>query len=209
MMPAERAAWGTISRAQVVDAALELIARQGYGRLTIRRLADELGVAPMSLYRHVRDKDDLLDEVVDRLMGDSWKPRTRRSDWRAWVAEASEKLRRFLVGEPTALYVFLRHPVLTPSNLARMRAMIEVLRQAGFDERSAHQAYAAVHTYTIGFAAFQASREAAAPPSPGDDQLAAELHSFATPRQFALGLACLLDGIELRAAAQPIANGGR
>lgn len=208
-MPADRAAWGTISRAQVVDAALELIARQGHGRLTIRRLADELGVAPMSLYRHVRDKDDLLDEVVDRLMGDSWKPRTRRSDWRGWVTEAAEKLRRFLVGEPTALYVFLRHPVITPSNVARMRAMIEVLGQAGFDERSAHQAYAAIHTYTIGFAAFEASREAAAARTVGGDELAAELNSFATPRQFALGLACLLDGIELRAAGVAHSNRSR
>jgi AcrR family transcriptional regulator len=42
--------------------------------MTIRSLAAELGVAPMSLYRHVRNKDDLIDEVVDRLLARAWKP---------------------------------------------------------------------------------------------------------------------------------------
>ena len=51
----------------------------------------------MSLYRHVRDKDDLLDEVVDRLLVRAWKPRADAADWRAWIAEAADKLRHFLV----------------------------------------------------------------------------------------------------------------
>ena len=42
--------------------------------MTIRSLAAELGVAPMSLYRHVRDKDDLFDEVTDGLLAEAWKP---------------------------------------------------------------------------------------------------------------------------------------
>ena len=50
----------------------------GYEQMSIRSLADELGVAPMSLYRHVRDKDDLLDEVVDRLLAKAWRPSADR-----------------------------------------------------------------------------------------------------------------------------------
>jgi AcrR family transcriptional regulator len=102
-----------MSRAQIIDAATKVVKAGGYQDMTIRSLAAELGVAPMSLYRHVRDKDDLLDEVVDRLLARSWKPKTKRSDWQSWVAEAAQKLCTFLVTQPAALHVYLSHPVVS------------------------------------------------------------------------------------------------
>src|SRR5438270_803434 len=88
-----RTPWGTITREQIIDVATRAIRTAGgYEQMTIRSLAADLGVAPMSLYRHVRDKDDLLDEVVDRLLARAWKPRCDTSDWRAWVVEAADKL---------------------------------------------------------------------------------------------------------------------
>jgi hypothetical protein len=80
---------------------------------SIRSLAASLGVAPMSLYRHIRDKDDLLDEVVDRLLTDLWRPATAEDDWRAWTIEAATRLRDFLVGQPAALHVYFAHPVVS------------------------------------------------------------------------------------------------
>ena len=78
--PARRAPWGTITRDDIIRAAVEILSAGGYEEMTIRSLAAELGVAPMSLYRHIRDKDDLLDEVVDRLLsqrpGAPQQPRT-------------------------------------------------------------------------------------------------------------------------------------
>ena len=62
--PAQRAPWGTLTRGDVIDAAAGIVTAGGYEDMTIHSLAAELGVAPMSLYRHIRDKDDLLDEVV-------------------------------------------------------------------------------------------------------------------------------------------------
>jgi AcrR family transcriptional regulator len=53
--------------------------------MTIRSLAADLGISPMALYHHVRDKDDLLDEVVDRLLVRAWKPRVDPTDGRAWT----------------------------------------------------------------------------------------------------------------------------
>jgi TetR/AcrR family transcriptional regulator, tetracycline repressor protein len=191
-----RAPWGTISRQQVVDAAENIVARGDFDSMTVRSLAAELGVSPMALYRHVRSKDDLLIEVVDRLLARRWQPRGRKANWRAWTAEAAERMRGFLIDQPAALYVYLQHPVVSPASVARMGAMLDVLRAAGFDDRGAHRAYAAVHTYTLGFAALEASRARAERADGPADELSRELAAFTTPRQFKQGLAFLLDGIE-------------
>jgi TetR/AcrR family tetracycline transcriptional repressor len=170
--------------------------------MTIRSLASELGVAPMSLYRHVRDKDDLLDEVVDRLLTRVWQPRADPADWKAWIAEAADKLRNFLVSQPAALHVYLCHPVVSPAAVARMEAAMEVLRRALGDENSAQRAYAAIQTYTLGFAALEASRAGWEPdPKPSKEhELADRLAAFTTRRQFAEGLNYLLAGMEKEGA---------
>lgn len=193
---ASRAPWGTISRDQIVDAALEVVKAGGYGDMTIRSLALRMGVSPMSLYRHVRDKDDLLDEVVDHLLEKAWQPKLRTEDWTAWLAEAADKLRSFLVSQPVALHVYLRHPVVSPAAVERMEEVMGVLRGAGFTEPAARRAYASLHTYTVGFAALEASRAGWTPGTDGQNHLAQQLADYTTPRQFAEGLRYLLEGIE-------------
>lgn len=192
----ERAAWGSLSRQEIVDAALAHVETAGFESLTIRGLSAQLGVAPMSLYRHVRDKDDLLDEVVDRLLERLRAPELASGDWRAAIGAAAEELRDLLVRHPAARHVYLLHPVVSPGALKRMNAMLEVLHRAGFDEYGAEHAYAAVQTYTIGFAALEASREGWHPPEREVGPIAARLAAYTTPQQFAEGLAALLDGIE-------------
>ncbi len=193
-----RAPWGSISRGQVIDAAIDALARGTYEQMTIRSLAADLGVAPMSLYRHVRDKDDLLDEVVDRLLAGIWRPRAAKSDWRGYVSEAVERLRSFLVDQPAALYVFLRHPVVSPAATERMESLIAVLTSAGFSNEEAESAYATVHTYAIGFAALEASRAAWVPNERVSGALAEKLASYTSVERFGEGLAYLLDAIEAR-----------
>ena len=192
---ARRAAWGTISREDVIRAAVKTIRAGGYEAMTIRSLAAELGVAPMSLYRHIRDKDDLLDEVVDRLLARVWRPSAAENDWQAWVIEAAAKLRVFLISQPAALHVYLRHPVVSPAAVERMNAMMEVLRQTGVDEDTARRAYGALHTYTIGFAALEASRAGWVPDSEDISSLAQQLAAYTTAEQFMNGLRYLLEGI--------------
>ena len=184
-----------MSRKQVVDAAVQLVATRGYDDLTMSGLADNLGVAPMSLYRHVTDKDDLLNEVVDRLLAKTWKPSISRGDWHAWITQAADKLRRFLIAEPAALHVYLSHPVVSPAAVARMTAMMDVLRGGLGDEGAARRAYAAIHTYTIGFAALEAGRAGWDPGGDDAEGLARELATYTSPQQFAEGLRSLLDGI--------------
>lgn len=147
---------------------------------------------------------DLLDEVVDRLLVRAWQPRGDESDWKAWIGEAADKLRRFLVAQPAALHVYLTHPVVSPAAIARMEAIMKVLRHAIGDEQAARRAYAAIHTYTIGFAALEASRadgskstQAVKEPSHSDtDEVADQLAAYTTPRQFAEGLRYLLEGVD-------------
>ena len=177
-----RARWGTISREQLILAAKDQIEAEGYEQLTIRSLASRLGVAPMSLYRHVRDKEDLLNEVVDRLLAEAWRP-------------AADRLRRLLVGQPAALQVFLSHPVTTPAALTRQGEMLKVLRAGGLDEPAARRLYAIIHTYTLGFAALESSRARwlARHPEPLDPDTA-WLAAMTGPKQFGEGLAALLAG---------------
>jgi TetR/AcrR family tetracycline transcriptional repressor len=191
--PTQRASRARINRRQIVEVAVEIARAGDVDRLTIRALANRLGVSPMALYRHVADKDDLLDDVVDTLLAERWRPRAAEDDWRGWLTEAADTLRRFLVEQPVALHVYLAHPVVSPAALARMEAMLAVLRRAGHDDASATLAYGALHTYTIGFAALEASR---GPQRTGDgDAIARRLAGYTTPEQFATGLRYLLDGI--------------
>ena len=193
--PARRAPWGTISREDIVRAAVEIVSAGGYEEMTIRSLAAELGVAPMSLYRHIRDKDDLLDEVVDRLLAPAWRPSAAEDDWQSWLIEAAARLRHFLVSQPAALHVYLSHPVVSPAAVERMNTMLGVLRRAGADEATARRAYGALHTYTIGFAALEASRAGWAPGSGEASALVQQLAAYTSTGQFMDGLRYLLDGI--------------
>ncbi len=177
----------------------------GFKEMTIRSLAAELGVAPMSLYRHVKDKDDLLTEVVDRMLARVWRPRKRDLGWQAWISDAAERLRNFLVTQPAALHVYLLRPVVSPTSVARMNAMVEVFEGAGMGGDAARRAYAAVHTYTIGFAAFEASRGRCDEVADSSDPLAQQLATYTTRQQFAVGLRYLLDGIERDRALDEVA----
>ena len=203
-IPVRRAPWGTISREDIVQAAVEIVRAGGYEEMTIRSLAAELGVAPMSLYRHIRDKDDLLAEVVDRLLAPAWRPSAAEDDWQAWLIEAAAKLRHFLVAQPAALHVYLSHPVASPAAIERMNTMLDVLRRTGADEETARRAYGALHTYTIGFAALEASRAGWVPDSGQDsNRLACQLAAYTTTEQFIDGLRYLLEGIGRNAGTGP------
>jgi TetR/AcrR family transcriptional regulator, tetracycline repressor protein len=201
---AGRAPWGSISREDIVVAATGIVTAGGHEEMSIRSLAASLGVAPMSLYRHIRDKDDLLGEVTDRLLAGAWRPAAAEEDWQAWIVEAASRLRDFLVSQPAARHVYLSHPVVSPAAIDRMNAMMSVLHRAGLSEEEARSAYGALHTYTIGFAALEASRAGSAP-STGDAStedaggLGRRLAAYTTTGQFIQGLHYLLQGISSHA----------
>jgi AcrR family transcriptional regulator len=196
--PRARAQWGSLSREQIVAAAIATIEMGHYESMTIRSLASELGVAPMTLYRHIRDRDDLLDEVANQLLEKSWRPTEVHETWQEWISEAAMRLRNLLVARPAVLHVYLSHPVATPAAVERMESMLKVLRAAGLDEHSAGALYATLHTYTIGFAALEASRSAWKSTNDTDNALLKQLSEFTTTNQFVAGLDLLLRGVDAR-----------
>jgi AcrR family transcriptional regulator len=200
---AHRAPWGSLSRSQIIDTATRIVTEDGFAALTIRHIAADLGVAPMSRYRHGRDKDDLLDDVVDRLVERNWRPQGDPTRWREWVIEAAQNLRELLVSEPAVLSVYLRHPVVSAAATQRMDAVLDVLERVAGTRASALDAYATIHTFTVGFAALEASRSAWIPRDDGvvSRDLERQLAGFTSSERFSTGLSVLLDGLEHRFSA--------
>jgi AcrR family transcriptional regulator len=98
----ERAAWGTLNRGRVVRAALELIDEKGLDALTMAALARRLRVGTMSLYRHVRDRDDLLDGVGELLNLEIPIPPPAAGDWRRRAELLLSELRAVALRHPHA-----------------------------------------------------------------------------------------------------------
>lgn len=195
--PSERT---PLSRTRIVDTAIALLSEAD--DISIRDLAARLDVSPMALYRHVDNKQDLLESVLNALLAECWRPTVPPEDWQEWTIEAADRLRGFLVGRPAALAVYLSRPVTTPVALERMAACLSVLQRGLRDEARADSAFAAVHSYTIGFAALESARESArstfgmAPLLEGVDPVAiSQLTTIASPDQFRAGLHFLLAGL--------------
>lgn len=191
---------GRLTREEIVDVAMAHVDALGLGSLSTRQLAAELGVTPMALYRHVRNKDEILVAVVDVLLTRLGLPGVEASQWRAWLEELAQSLRGLFVEHPVAVEVFARQPVTTPGALRRLTAASVVLEQAGFAPEEAVRVYAAVHTYTVGFCALEATRRAGPGLGPDDgpapdDATAALIAAFVSDDQFAYGLRSLIAGI--------------
>jgi AcrR family transcriptional regulator len=192
-----------LSPARIVDAAVEMADAEGLDQVSTRSLATRLDVTPMALYRHVRDKDEIVAAVVDVLLARHGVDPESGIDWRDHLLRIATSLRAVLAEHPEALRLFTRRPVTTPVARARLAGSIAVLVAAGFDEADATRAYAAVHTYTIGFSALEAGRRGGATDQPGepvepgepDDQVDAIIRGFVTDDQFHHGLAALIAGL--------------
>lgn len=189
-------AHGALTRDQVVEAAISAIHAGRYEEMTIRTLAADLDVAPMSLYRHIRSRDDLLDEVADRLLSLSWRPTMSTRNWQAWTMDAATRLRILLVSQPAVLHVYLSHPVTSPAALDRMDSIVGVLQRVGFTGGEARHLYAVLHTYTLGFSALEASRSKWLSANELSDETTRHLASFTTTAQFKIGLKMILSGAD-------------
>jgi AcrR family transcriptional regulator len=116
----QRPARAPLSREAIVDAALRLMDREGAAGLSMRRVADELGTGPASLYWHVANKDALIDLLIDRVAGEVPLPDPDPDRWQ-------DQLRDWLVG---VRRVFDRHPGVAALTLGRIPTGPNVLRWA-------------------------------------------------------------------------------
>ena len=141
-----------LARDQVARAALELADAEGLEALSMRTLADRLGVGTMTLYGYFRNKDELLDAVVDAAVGET-DPPPREGDWTEQLREVVLYARRGLLRHPSIVELRVRRPVLRPEALRFAERSLGILLDAGFDVREGTAAFRLLFTYTLGFAA--------------------------------------------------------
>jgi AcrR family transcriptional regulator len=147
--PRKRGRPPTIDRADVLDTAIRLLDVEGVEALTMRRLASELGVSAMALYRHVSSKDELLMVLVDRLAARLDYPPRPRDPKRAMLVLWST-IYDSLAQHPWVPEVLARRRMMAPSVLGAIEEIHAALRSAGLSIEAAVRAYRLMWNFTLG-----------------------------------------------------------
>ncbi len=141
---------------RIADAALRVIDANGIDGLTVRSLAVELGVGTMTLYWYVKNKDEVLDLVADRLLADVSFPPAEH-DWRVSVGVGAASVRAALLRHARAVPIIVGRGSFGPNGLRMTEASIAVFRAAGFDSDTAADAYFTISNFVTGFCIFETS----------------------------------------------------
>lgn len=223
MTRSTRAPRNSLSRERVVGAAFELADAEGLDALTIRAVASRLEATPMSLYRHVANKDDLLDALVERMYAEFETPDPRRPDWRTELRRRASSVREVLVRHPWSVALIeTRAGPDRPVTFAHADAVLATLISAGCSPRLASRAFVVLDSYVYGFAVQQITMPTTEPGDVEEDlvaamqqypsMLAAMDAVLADPEydfiaEFDAGLDLVLDGID-RWRQRPSASAG-
>ena len=212
-----------LSRQRVFDAAALLADERGVASVTMRKLAERLGVEAMSLYHHVANKDEILDGMVDLVFSEVDLP-TSGADWKAAMRQRAISAREALLRHPWAIGLLdsRRHP--GPATLRHHDAVIGSLRTAGFSIAMAAHAFSVLDSYIYGFALqeqnlpFDTSEELEGLAGTMLRQLPADAYphftkmivehalkpGYSYANEFAFGLDLILGGLErIRAGPEP------
>jgi AcrR family transcriptional regulator len=145
-----------LTRERVLHSALAHADAVGLEALTMRTLAEMLGVAPMALYRHVANKDDLIDAMVDVVFMEIGVP-AGGGDWRTSMRRRAIAVREALARHRWAVGLMESRRNPGPANLRHHDAVLGRLRAAGFDVRQTAHAYSLLDSYIYGFALTKAN----------------------------------------------------
>ena len=222
--PGARTALRTpLSRERVLVAAVDLADRGGLEAVSMRKLGLELGVEAMALYRHVRNKDDLLDGIVDAVVAEI-DTRSIDGDWKATLRRRVLAARQVMLRHPWAPRVIEEQATAGPATLAYMESVLAIILDGGFSLDLAHHALHVLGSRVLGFNQdlFDDKNEAAPTPemaamiarSMADYPRISELARAVSHEgglggcdddvEFAFGLDLILDGLErLRATSSP------
>ncbi|MDS0140314.1 MULTISPECIES: TetR/AcrR family transcriptional regulator [unclassified Amycolatopsis] len=157
--PRRRREQPALSRAQIVAAALELLDAEGLEALSMRTLGARLDAAATSLYRHVANKDELLELVVDEVYGQIEVPEIRDGDWRRAVTACAASTRAALLRHAWIASVLGQTGLayLGPNVMRLNERMLALFETAGFRPAEADRALGAVMAYVIGTATTEAA----------------------------------------------------
>ena len=140
-----------LSRKRVLRAAISHADRLGLEELSMRKLAEVLRVAPMALYRHIENKEDLIDAMIDVVFSEIELP-ARDADWRAAMRQRAISVRDALERHRWAIGLMESRLHPGPANLRHHDAVLGNLRAAGFTIEMAAHAYSVLDSYIYGFA---------------------------------------------------------
>jgi len=201
-----------LSRARTVRTAMRLVDDQGLAALTMRALATELKVSPMALYNHVRDKEELLDLMLDLVLGEVDCSATD-GDWLAQLRTLACSFHQALSAHHNLVPVYSSRVRLGPNGLSIVERAVGLLLQAGFSPPDAAAALLALFTYTVGVHLMGSIAPFPTPSSPNDaayylalppEQIPstwavrAHLGGVHAPGVFEYGLDTLLTGLRTR-----------
>ena len=145
-----------LSRERVLRAAMTVADAGGLASLTIRSLAQELGVKPMSVYYYVANKDEILDGIVDLVFGEIELPSTD-GPWRSEIERRAHSARSVLRRHSWAIALLESRTSPGPATLRHHDAVIGALRAGGFSVEMTAHAYALLDAYVYGFAVQEAA----------------------------------------------------
>ncbi|MEP7766187.1 TetR/AcrR family transcriptional regulator C-terminal domain-containing protein [Sanguibacter sp. 25GB23B1] len=169
----------SLDRAQVLQAGIALADRAGFGALSMRALATELGVVPMALYKHVSDKDDLVGGMIDTLVEGYVAP-PESASWQAAVRAQILEARRTLIAHRWLRTAIESRTRRTPAVLAYMNSLAGRFITGGLSVDLTHHAMHALGHRIWGFSpeAFDEPVPAAGPPDPETLRRAAETYPY-------------------------------
>jgi TetR/AcrR family tetracycline transcriptional repressor len=155
----------TLSRSRIVDAAVALVDGDGLEALTMPRLAEDLGVGTMSLYRHIAGKDDLLDAIATRLVAGVEVPGGAPDDWEGRVVGYVRSLRAQALRHPALARLLADRGLTVGPIFDQLEAVLSVLKAAGFSDLEAVRALYSLITYVLGYLIWELPRVHLQPPA--------------------------------------------
>jgi AcrR family transcriptional regulator len=203
------------TREELAKRALAIMDAHGTESLTMRRLAEELGMGTMALYRYFPSKNELMDAAIDVAAPDVELPEPWAAPWKEQLASLARALYQAGLRHPSVARERFDRPLQSPGAMRVTDRAIALFLEAGLSKRDSVAAFKALLVHTLGTAAFAASES-----RPAVRQTASERHAAIRAEEvpamaavaeeltaalggdqaFELGLSALLDGIELRAA---------
>jgi AcrR family transcriptional regulator len=163
----QRPARAPLSRQRVLRAALDYVDQHGLEGLSMHKLGAELGVKAMSLYKHVADKDDILDGMVD-LLWDELPTEPPAGDWREAIRQLAAALRDLVHRHPHAATLLYSRQEIREHPLRIAHSILRRMREDGVPEQCAVALLRTVFPYGIGYALAELALPP--PPPPGPDR---------------------------------------
>ena len=139
-----------LSRDRVLRAALKLADDGGLDALSMRKLAQQLGVEAMSLYNHVESKDDIVDGMIE-LVAAEIEPPDEAADWRTALRATATSTHEALMRHHWAAGVWMTPRKVSELRMRQSDAILRALREGGFSEDVAYHAFHVLTAQVIGF----------------------------------------------------------